>query len=77
MKDPFGDQEMPGSYFNLKERIYKRVSSNVNDQIFETMTRSYENALQEENIVLSRPERKRLLGQIMTMVMDDMLKKIK
>lgn len=76
MKNPFGDQEIPGSYFNLKERIYKKVSGNVHDQIFEIMIKAYENALSEENIVLSRPERKRLLSQIMTMVMDDVLKKL-
>jgi hypothetical protein len=76
MKNPFGDQQMPGSYFNLKERIYKKVSEDVNDQILDMVMKAYENALQEENVVLSRPERKRLLSQIMAMVMDDMLKKL-
>lgn len=76
MLNPFGDQQITGSYFNLKERIYKKVSGNVNDQIFEIMVKSYENALHQENIVLSRPERKRLLAQVMKMVMDDMLKKL-
>jgi len=75
MKNPFGDQQVPGSYHNLKERMYKKVSAKVNDQILEIMIKAYENTLYEENVVLSRPERKHLLSQIVTMVMDDMLKK--
>jgi hypothetical protein len=76
MKNPFGDQQVPGSYENLKERMYKKVSANVNEQISEIMMKAYENALYEENIVLSRPEIKRLFSQIVKMVMEDVLKKI-
>jgi hypothetical protein len=73
MKNPFGDQQVPGSYDNLKERMYKKVSANVNGQIREIMVKAYENALDEENVVLSRPERNRLLSQIVKMVMEDVL----
>jgi len=76
MKNPFGDQQVPGSYHNLKERMYKKVSANVNEQIFEIMMTAYENALYEENVVLSRPERKRLFSQIMKRVFEDMFKKL-
>jgi hypothetical protein len=76
MKNPFGDQQGPGSYHNLKERMHKKVSANVNGQIREIMVKAYENALDEENVVLSRPERKRLLSQIVKMVMEDLLKKV-
>jgi len=75
MKNPFGDQQVPGSYHNLQERMYKKVSATVNEQILEMMIKAYEDALNEENIVLSRSERKRLLSQITKMVMEDMLKK--
>ena len=75
MKNPFGDQQVPGSYHNLKERMYKKVSANVNEQIREIMVKSYENALNEENVILTRPERKHLLSQITKMVMEDILKK--
>jgi hypothetical protein len=74
MKNPFGDQKIPGSYHNLKERMYKKVSAKVNEQIFDIMIKAYENALYEENIMLSRPERKRLLSQIIKMVMEDAIK---
>lgn len=77
MKNPFGDQQVPGSYYNLKERMYKKVSANVNDQIREIMVRAYENALNEENVVLSRPERSRLFSQIAKMVFDDIFGKTK
>jgi hypothetical protein len=76
MQNPFGSQKVPGSYHNLKERMYKKVSANVNDQILEILQKSYENALYEENLVLSRPERKRLFSQIVKMVMEDVLKKL-
>jgi len=75
MKTPFGDQRVPSSYHNLKERMYKKVSANVDEQIREIVVKAYENALYEENVVLSRPERIRLLSQITQMVMEDILKK--
>ncbi|MEY2817585.1 MAG: hypothetical protein RL275_1048 [Chloroflexota bacterium] len=77
MKNPFGDQPVPGSYQNIKERMYKRVSGATHDQILGILQSSYERALEEENVVLSRPERKRLFGQIVKMLMEDLLKKIK
>ena len=74
MKNPFGDQQLPGSYENLKERLYKRVSGEVSDRMFRDLQSAYENALSEANVVLSRPERKRLFSQVITMVMEDMVK---
>jgi len=76
MKNPFGDQQIPGSYHNLQERMYKKVSANVNDQILGILQKAYENALYEENVALSRPERKRLLSQIVKMVMEDVGRKL-
>jgi hypothetical protein len=49
---------------------------NIDDQIFEVVQKAYEVALKEESIVLSRPERKRLLSQILKLVLDDMTKKL-
>ncbi|MBK9924419.1 MAG: hypothetical protein IPP66_03925 [Anaerolineales bacterium] len=75
MKNPFGDQQVPGSYENLKERMYKKVSANVNEQISEIMMKAFESALNEENVVLSRPERQRLLAQVSALTLKDILKK--
>ena len=76
MKNPFGDQQVPGSHQNIKERMYKKVSGSTYDQILGILQSSYEKALEEENVVLSRPERERLFGQVVKMLMDDMLRKI-
>lgn len=71
MKNPFGDQQVPGSYQNLRERVYKRVSAQVHDPLRRLMVQAYEQALQEENVVLSRPERNRLFTQVLGRIFDD------
>jgi len=55
--------------------MYKKVSASVNDQISGILQKAFEDALYEVNIVLTRPERKRLPSQITHMVMEDILKK--
>ena len=78
MKNPFGpDPESLSSYVNLKKRMLQHVkSSKVNDQIFQVVQNSFENALRAENVILSRPERMRLFSQILKAVLEDMLKKL-
>jgi len=75
MKNPFGDQQIPGSYHNLKERMYKKVSEEVHDQIANLLNNAYIKALDEANVVLSRAERQRLFSQIREMVMNDIIGK--
>jgi hypothetical protein len=77
MLNPFGSQQVPGSYVNLQKRMLQRVqSAKVNDQIFEVVKQAYEVALDEEGILLSRPERKRLLSQLLKLVLEDMTRKL-
>ena len=77
MLNPFGSQQVPGSYVDLRKRMFQHIQDlKINDQIFEVVKNAYEQALSRENIVLSRPERMRLLSQIMKMVLDDMSKKL-
>jgi hypothetical protein len=38
--------------------------------------KAFEDALRQENIVLSNPERKRMLSQVLKSVLEDMLKKL-
>ena len=77
MQNPFGSQQVPGSYSNLQKRMFQKVQdSKVNDHIFEIVQMAYEEALSSENIVLSRPERQRLFSQILKLVLEDMIKKI-
>jgi len=78
MKNPFGpDPDAFPSYINLKQRILKNVqAANVNDQIFQLLQNAFENALNKENIVLSRPERVRLFSQTLRSVLEDMITKL-
>jgi hypothetical protein len=77
MLNPFGSQQYPGSYVNLQKRMLQRVqSAKIDDQIFEVVKRAYEVALNEEGIILSRLERKRLLSQLLKLVLGDMMKKL-
>jgi hypothetical protein len=78
MLNPFGSQQVPGSYTDLQKRMYLQMQHlGVDDQIFEVVKNAYEQALAKENIILSRAERVRLLSQILKMVLDDMVKKLK
>jgi len=77
MQNPFSPQPDPNSYANLKERIFQQVrATGINDRIFAIVKNAYEEALAKENIILSRPERKRLLAQVLKQVLEDMLKKL-
>ena len=76
MKNPFGDQEIPGSYRGLRERMYKKVSADVTDQVVVMLLTAYEKALTAENIVLSRVERKRMLSQISKQILEDLNKRL-
>jgi len=78
MKNPFGDQkipEPPSPYHKVQERIYKKVSAKVNNQIRVALQNTFENALSEESIMLNGPERRRLFSEIVKMIMEDMIKK--
>lgn len=51
-------------------------ATKVNDQIFQAVQKSFEDALRLENIILSRPERKRLFSHIVKLVSEDLTKKL-
>jgi len=79
MLNPFGPQQDPNlsSYLNLKRRMLQKVQdSKVNDQIFEIVRKAFEEALNQENVLLSRPERMRLFSQILHSVLEDMVRKL-
>jgi hypothetical protein len=66
-----------GNYFDLKKRIIKNVqTASANDRVFEAVHKLFEKSLREENIVLSRPEKNRLLREVLKSVLTDMLKKL-
>lgn len=77
MLNPFAPQSDPGSYIDLRKRMFQYVQHlKVEDKIFEVVKNSYEHALIRENVVLSRAEKDRMLSQIMKMVLEDMIKKL-
>lgn len=79
MMNPFGPQQEPGlsSYVNLKQRVLKNVqAAKLEDQIFQIVQNAFESALNKENVMLSRPERKRLFSQILLAVLNDMAGKL-
>jgi len=79
MKNPFGPQPDPGlyEYVNLQKRMLKTLqAARVNDQIFSTVQKIFEDALKKESVVLSPPEKQRMLAQIMKQVLTDMLSKL-
>lgn len=79
MMNPFGPQQEPGlsSYADLKQRLLKKVqAAKLEDQIFQIVQNAFEDALNRENVLLSRPERKRLFSQILLAVLTDMAGKL-
>ncbi len=71
------DSQPDGTYIGLQKRMLKRVqAAGVGDRIIEIVRTAYEDALKTENIVLSRVERKRLLEQILKLVLEDTTRKL-
>ena len=67
----------PGSYSDLKKRVSQNMqSAKVDDRVFETVQNLFDKTLKSEQVVLSRPEKDRLLRQILKSVLTDMLTKL-
>jgi hypothetical protein len=65
------------SYFDLKKRLIQRMqSAKIDDEILNTVAKIFEKILASENVVLSRPEKARLLRQILKPVLTDMVAKL-
>ena len=73
MQNPFGPQPDSGSYVDLRKRLFQSVqSANINEQVIDVIRKS----LEAQNVVLSRPERKRLFAQIVKLVAEDLTRKL-
>lgn len=78
MLNPFGFQPDPGSYIDLRKKLLQDVRyMRVEDKIFDAVRNAHEHALIRENVILSRAEKDRLLSQILKLVLEDMVKKLK
>ncbi len=67
-----------GSYYaDLESHILNRLrSANINDQVFVVVRMAFQKALEVDDIVLSRPERERLLADILKSVLAEMNQKL-
>lgn len=71
MQNPFGSSEFP-SYSDLQKRIHRHMQDgHVEEQTTALIVKSFEDFLGGANLVLSRPERKRLLAQAVDALFED------
>jgi hypothetical protein len=64
-------------YVDLQKQIVRRLKSEkIPHQIFEKLETSFDAVLADENMIMSRVERKRLLTRVTRDVLEDMLKKL-
>jgi hypothetical protein len=76
MFNPPNSDQNPGSYVDLLKRITQCVrQAKVEDQILEIVQTIVEQELDQQKIVLSRPERVRLFRQVTETVLTDLLAK--
>lgn len=64
------------NYDPLKRMTQRMQSQKVDSQMLEILQQVFEKGLEQENILLSRPERIRLFRQSAKAVLTDMLAKI-
>ena len=77
MQNPLAPQPESNSYHNLKARMFQNIQeTGIDNQIFLIVQKAYEEALEQEAIILSRPERNRLFSQVLKLVLEDMSKKL-
>ena len=64
-------------YVDLQKQIVRRLNSEkLQPQIFEKLETAFDAVLADENIIVSRVERKRLLTRVTRDVLEDMLKQL-
>ena len=67
-----------GSYAGIRRRILARIkSSGIAEQISASVQKTYDDALQSENIVLSKAERKHLMADVLDQLLDDVSSQMK
>ena len=77
MFNPPYSHQNPGSYFDLQKRVLQHVqSAKIEDQILTIVRTACEQALESENLILSRAENKRLLAQVLKSVLEGMRKQL-
>ena len=66
-----------GPYHDIQKKMIQSVmAAKVDDQILRILQAMYEKELEQRNIMLSRPERKRLFQQVVKAVLTEILAKL-
>ena len=63
----------PSPYSDLKTRLRKKMQQQVNQKILDMLSETYEQALLDENIILSRPERQRLFKGLLQEILTEFM----
>jgi len=64
---------LPGSYVDLLNRMIQNLKRRkAAEQVLQIMQQIFEQELEKEQVVLSRPERKRLFQQVTRAVLKDL-----
>ncbi len=75
----FNSTSVPGpdSFVELRLRLLKRLRADkLNDQVLGVLRDAYESAFAPEHLVLSRVERKRLMGDVLKSVLEDVTRQL-
>jgi len=64
-----------GSYLDLRARLRKKMQQDglLQEKIRTLLRQAYEQALNDSNVVLSRPERQRLYDQLRTDILTEII----
>lgn len=66
-----------GSYDEIEKKMLQRVrAAKLDEKILSIVQAKYEEELAQRNVILSRPERKRLYKAVVKAVLDDVLGKL-
>ena len=64
----------PDPFFDLLKRFHQRlVQEKVDNQLLEVLQQAFEKVFDQERILLSRPERKRLFHRASILVLTDLI----
>lgn len=72
-----GEMWKNGSYEDVRGRVLRHLqAAKVNDRVFELVEAAFNGALAEDELVLSRVEKRRLLADVLRSVLEEMSKRL-
>lgn len=72
-----GEMWKNGSYEDVRGRVLRHLqAAKVNDRVFELVEAAFNGALAEDELVLSRVEKRLLLADVLRSVLEEMSKRL-